>query len=109
MSDRDLSEDRRSHDATEGADADRDAIDAAHRRYREADCEIRSKDIEVAEVNLTFNREWLASILDLREGDVATRQDVILAELDVEREEKRLAWGKQRAAACRRELGIGEE
>ena len=42
---------------------------------------------------------------DLRAGEVATRQDVILAELDVEQEEKRLADAKRRVEDCRRELG----
>jgi hypothetical protein len=76
-------------------------IDEAHRRYLKANCDAQAKAVEVAEVNLAFDKEWLASIRDLREGAVATRTMVILAELDVEREEKRLADAKRRVEACR--------
>ncbi len=78
------------------------ALETSHRRYLQADCDAQAKAIEVADVNLTFNREWLASILDLRRGSVATAQDVIRAELDVEREEKSLADAKRRVEVCRR-------
>ena len=68
------------------------------------DCDQQAKAIEVAEVNLEFNREWLASIRELREGSTgtATAQDVILAELDVKLEERRLADAKARTNACRK-------
>ena len=86
--------------------AERDrALAKANRAYRDADCDQRAKAIEVAKVNLEFRRQFLASVLDLRKGDVATRPDVILAELDVEREEKRLAEAERRTAECRGELG----
>ena len=81
------------------------ALAKAGRDYRDADCDQHAKAVEVAKVNLEFNRQFLASVLDLRAGDVATRQEVILAELDVAREEKRLADAERRTAACRRELG----
>jgi len=80
------------------------AIREAYLRYRRADCESLAKAIEIAANNLEFNREFLKSILDLREGHVATKTQVILAELDVEREEKSLADAKQRAKICREEL-----
>ena len=81
------------------------ALERASKEYYKADCDQWAKAIEVARVNLGFNRQFLASVLDLREGQVATRQDVILAELDVEREQKRLADAERRTEACRRELG----
>lgn len=81
-----------------------DAIDRAHLRYRRADCAQQAKAIEVAQVDLEFAEQFLASIRDLRQGDVATRQDVILAELDVELETIRLADARRRAETCRQEL-----
>jgi hypothetical protein len=81
------------------------AVAKASQDYRNADCDQRAKSIEVAKVNLEFRRQFLASVLELRKGDVATRPDVILAELDVAREEKRLADAERRTAACNRELG----
>jgi hypothetical protein len=80
------------------------ALREAYLRYRRADCDSLAKAIEVAANDLEFNREYLESILDLREGQVATKTQVILAELDVEREEKILADAKARTAACREEL-----
>ncbi len=78
-------------------------LDSAYRRYRRADCDQQAKAIEVATVDLTFSREFLASIRELRSGEVATRQQVILAELDVALGEKRLADARRRTTACRRE------
>ena len=86
--------------------AERDrALAKAKQDYGNADCDQHAKAIEVAKVDLEFRRQFLASVLDLRKGDVATRQDVIMAELDVEREQKRLADAERRTAACNRELG----
>jgi outer membrane protein TolC len=74
-------------------------------RYRRADCSSLAKAAEVAATNLEFNREYLASILDLQQKNVATKVDVIRAELDVEREEQRLSDAKRRATECKAELG----
>ena len=79
-------------------------IRTAYLRYRKADCDSLSKTIEVAKINLEYQREFRTSILDLLEGNVATKADVILAELEVERQEKIHADAKHRAAACRTEL-----
>jgi hypothetical protein len=81
-------------------------IREAHRSYLEADCDQMAKAIEVAQVSLEFNREWLASIRELREGSTATAtaQDVILAELDVKLEEQRLADARARTDACRKRM-----
>jgi len=90
-------------DGKEGAER-AGAIREAYLRYRKADCGSLGKAAEVAATNLEFNRELLKSVLDLRENNVATKQDVILAELAVEREEKSLADARRRAEACQREL-----
>lgn len=76
------------------------ALARAHERYLRADCDQQVKAAEAAKVNLEFRRAYLASILDLRSGDVATRQQVILAELDVELEEHRLADALRRVEKC---------
>jgi hypothetical protein len=91
--------------ASERSRPERDrAIRDAHLRYREADCGALAKAIDVAATNLEFNRELLKSVLDLREAEVATKPEVILAELAVEREEKSLADAKRRTEACRSKL-----
>ena len=81
------------------------AIEAASLDYLRAECGQRAKAIEVARVNLEFQRQLLESVLDLRRGEVATKQDVIRAELEVAREERRLADAERRTEECRRELG----
>ena len=81
-----------------------DSMRAARKRYWEAHCGSLSKAVEEAEIRLTFNRELLASVRDLRGGGVATRPDLILAELDVEQEEKRLEDAKTRVEACPNEV-----
>jgi hypothetical protein len=79
-------------------------IEQAYLRYREADCGIRTQEIEISRVNLEFNNELLASVLDLREAQVATLIEELDARLRVELEQKRLRWAEQRTEACRREL-----
>ena len=79
-------------------------LDDIRTRYRRADCDQQSKAVEVAEVNLEFNLEWLASIRDLRANNVARIQDVIFAELEVKLERQRLADAQVRAGVCRAAL-----
>jgi hypothetical protein len=76
------------------------AVRKEYLRYRRADCGSLAKAIEVAETNLEYNREYLGKILKLRQENFATHTQVILAELDVELQEKNLADAKRRTAAC---------
>jgi hypothetical protein len=80
------------------------AIRNGYLRYRRADCSSLAKAIEVATTNLEFNREYLKKIAKLRQENFATNTQVILAELNVELEEKSLADAKRRTASCRGEL-----
>jgi hypothetical protein len=89
-------------DGRAGEDRDRE-IGELYRLYRRADCDQQAKAIEVAEINLTFNRQWLESIIELRDH-VSTAQDVIMAELDVELEEQRRDDAMRRTESCRNEL-----
>ena len=84
----------------EGAAEQRRALEQAYQRYLEADCEVRVLDVAVIEVNLGHHQENLKSALDLRRNDVASQQQVILAERDVELMLKQLAHTRQRAAGC---------
>jgi outer membrane protein TolC len=85
-------------------EARKNAIRAAYLHYRRSDCDALAKGIEVASTNLEFNREYLENILNLRKENYATNTDVIMAKLDVELEEKRLADAKQRTTVCHAEL-----
>jgi len=79
-------------------------IEAARLRYRKAHCAEQAKAVEVAEVNLEFNEELLDSVRNLFASEVATKTDVILAELDVELERERAADAKRRTELCRQAL-----
>ncbi len=87
----------------EGAPDKHRALEQAYQRYLEADCEVRALDVAVIEVNLGHHQENLKSTLDLRENEVASRQQVILAKRDVELMLKQLEQARQRAARCPRE------
>jgi hypothetical protein len=93
----------------EDATEDRGAAEDIYARYRRADCEARAIEVELAKVDLEFHLEYLASVRDLRENDVATQPDVIFAERDVEMIRKRVARTEQRARRCREELGPENE
>jgi len=80
------------------------AIRKTYVRYRQTDCDSSAKGIEVAATNLEFNREYLKKILKLRQENTATQVQVVLAELDVEREEKSLGDAKHRTETCRADL-----
>jgi len=78
-------------------------------KYQRADCDALAKGVEVAETNLVFNQEYLNNILKLRSQNFATNIQVVLAELEVELEEKSLANSKRRASICRDELAEMEK
>lgn len=81
---------------------DRSALEQAYQRYLDADCEVRVLDAKVIEVNLGHHQENLKSALDLHENDIASRQQVLLAERDVALMLKELEQARQRAARCQR-------
>ncbi len=82
-------------------EADRRAgFDDARRRYLQADCHRIGKELAIAEVDLAYRSEVLASVRDLRKHAVATRQDVIRAELDVDMARKRVEGQRRRVQEC---------
>jgi hypothetical protein len=86
------------------SDEDRRSIDQAFVRYRRAKCEVRAQDLASGKVDLAYHLEVLASFRDLREHDVATRQDIVYSERDVEMSRKLLAHAKRLVETCRKEL-----
>jgi hypothetical protein len=84
-----------------GTSEQANAIREAYLRYRRADCASLAKKIEIAGTRLEFSNEFLQRTLQLRRERFATNTQVILAELDVEREEKSLADARRRTAVCR--------
>jgi hypothetical protein len=84
------------------------AIRGAYLHYIRADCSSLAKTIEAAATKLEFNREYLERTLGLRRDNFATYTQVILAELNVELQEKSLADAKRRTASCRSELAALE-
>ncbi len=88
----------------EPSTGDRESLKQVFRRYQLADCDQQAKAVEVATNDLEFSQVMRASVLALRQGQVATRQDVIFAERDVDREEKNLADARARTTSCRARL-----
>ncbi len=79
------------------------SVDEAFRTYRETDCDLRGLNVEIAKVELVFRKEVRDSVLDLRENDVATRQEVIAAERTVKLVRQELDNALARWQTCRRE------
>jgi hypothetical protein len=86
--------------AQEQTSDDRRALEEAHRRYLDADCQVRVLDVAVFEVDLEYHQEILTGARDLRQSDIASRQEVLFAERDVELTLKQLAQARQRTARC---------
>lgn len=87
--------------AQEQTSDDRRTLEAAHRRYLDADCDLRTLDVALFEVDLEYYQEILESAVDLRQNDIASRQQVLFAEQDVESTLKQLEQARQRLARCR--------
>lgn len=85
--------------------AESDPGRAAARTYGKAQCDSLSKRLEAARIDQEFDRQFLANIRELRAGNVATQTDLILAELDVEKDDIRIDDATRRLEACRREDG----
>jgi hypothetical protein len=92
------------HDQGNRAQERAAAIQKMYLQYRRADCNSLAKGIEIASTNLEYYREYLKKITKLRDDKFANNTQVILAELDVEHEEKNLADSKRRTTVCRAEL-----
>ncbi len=75
-------------------------LEAAHRRYLQADCHRIGKDLAIAEIDLIYFSEFLANVRDLRENDVATHEQVALAEAEVEKTRRRVEHHASRVQAC---------
>jgi hypothetical protein len=95
--------------AGSGSQDRKPAIRKAFLQYGRANCNALAKGIEIAANNLEYNRQYLKKIVKLRQEKFATNTQIIMAELDVEREEKSLADTKQRNEACRAELSTLEQ
>jgi hypothetical protein len=87
-------------DPDESASDRRARLDDARRRYLQADCHRIGKELAIAEVNLAYDSEVLISVRDLRVNRVATEQQVIRAERDVEMAGKRVEHHRRRVQAC---------
>lgn len=75
-------------------------LEEAHRRYLAADCRVRELDVEVVEVNIGHHEETLKSAENLRRDDIASREQVMFAERDVEMMRRELEHAEQRVTAC---------
>lgn len=84
-------------------DSVRSAVDAALADFGRANCDVLANDEKRAEVDVAYFEEVLVSTRDLRANSVATEQDVILAELNVETARKSLEQARTRRTACREE------
>lgn len=76
------------------------AIDKAQERYLVADCRVRALDVKVIEVNMEHHEENLKSANNLRRDAIASREQVMFAERDVEMMTKELEHAKKRATGC---------
>jgi len=83
----------------QGTDGSR-TLDEARQRYVDADCELRVIDVELFEIDLEYYQELLASAADLRQSDIASRQQVLFAEEDVQVTLEQLQLARQRAGRC---------
>ena len=79
---------------------DRRALEEAYQRYLDADCELRVLDVAVFEVDLEYYQEILQSAVDLRQSDIASRQQVLFAEQDAQLTLTQLEQARQRTARC---------
>ena len=79
------------------------SVDEAFRTYRETACDHRGLNAEISKVQLAFRKEVRDSVLDLRENDIATRQEVIAAERNVKLVRQELDNALARWQTCRRE------
>ena len=62
--------------------------------------EVRVLDVTSFEVDLAYHPEILKSALDLRQSDIASRQQVLVSERDVQLSLKQLELARRRGARC---------
>lgn len=89
----------------ERAAGHRRALEEAHQHYLEADCALRALDAAAFETDLQHQQEILESARELRLNDVASRQQVLFAERDVELTLDQLEQAMQRIRRCGERAG----
>ncbi len=76
------------------------ALEQAYQRYLEADCELRELHVAVYEVELDYHQQIHQSAVELRQSDIASRQQVLFAEQDAQLTLTLLEQARQRTARC---------
>ena len=92
---------------TGGASRQRDRTREAYEAYGRVHCGVLDKNAAIADADLIYDKELLASVLDLRANNVATEQAVIRARRDVEMDHQRIESMRRQAEACRQEFDAG--
>ncbi|MCP3979227.1 MAG: hypothetical protein GY716_07860 [bacterium] len=81
-------------------EADRDRAAQAFGLYEESHCGVLAKNLAIAGVDLEYLKEVRASVLDLRNSNVGTVQQVVHAERDVARAAERIERLAPRVDRC---------
>ncbi len=85
----------------EPSPGERPTREEIYERYAEADCAIRELEVTAFEIDLEYDEEVLQSALDLRQSDIASRQQVLFSDRDLQLTRQRLEQARERATRCR--------
>lgn len=78
-------------------------IEELQDRYLRFECELLARDVEIAEVDLTFHAAMYEATRVLNERNVKARVDLVVDEFDLEQARARVEGFRRRASACRPE------
>ncbi len=76
------------------------ALEQLQRDYDAAECAIRGLEVEQFQVDLEYQDEVLVSAQNLRQSDIASVQQLLTAQRDVDLTAQRLELATRRAAQC---------
>jgi len=82
----------------------RDRIIERHGRYRQLDCELLDKDVEIAKIDYEYDSEILRSTRTLVKSNIKTKFQLVIEEHDLSQSKARVEGFRRRATACKKNL-----
>lgn len=77
-----------------------ETAEEAYAQYLVAECAVRTLEVAAFEIELEYQEELLRSSVNLRQNDIASRQQVLFDERDVDLTRVQLEQARQRTGRC---------
>lgn len=79
-------------------------VDELQAEYRRLDCELLSRDLDIARIDYHFDKAMLEATRTLVEGNIKSKYELVIDEYDLSQSKARVESYKARTAICKKRL-----